>query len=94
MRYSQVSNFSGEKSVQMPRTIDALKKNIAVLSLTRTYENPLMWAQYGQEHTGFVIGYEVDEPFLKSKQYNIVGVDQGNVVYTDENFKRIYSLLP
>lgn len=69
---TSLSNFSGGKSVQMPRTIDALKKNIAVLSLTRTFDNPLMWAHYGQEHTGFVVGYEVDKLFLKSKQYNIV----------------------
>src|SRR5512133_2548889 len=34
-------------------------KNTGILSLTRSPLNPLMWAHYGEEHTGFVIGLDV-----------------------------------
>lgn len=56
--------------------------NVAILSLTRTPLNPLMWAHYGEEHKGFVIGYEVETPFFKSEKINLIPVHKGNVIYT------------
>ncbi len=56
--------------------------NVAILSLTRNPLNSLMWAHYGDEHRGFVIGYDVEIPFLKCKEANLIPVDKGNVIYT------------
>lgn len=65
-------------------TIDFLKKTLGVLSLTRAPLNPLMWAHYGDEHKGFVIGYDVDDEFFSSKKYNLIPVGNGSVIYTPE----------
>lgn len=57
-------------------------KSVAILSLTRTPLNALMWAHYGEEHKGIVIGYEVDDPFFQCKKTNLIPVQKGNVIYT------------
>jgi hypothetical protein len=75
----EVSVFEEESSTNR---IDDLVKNVAILSLTRTALNPLMWAHYGEEHRGFVIGYEVDDPFFLSNQFNLIPLRKGNVIYT------------
>lgn len=72
--------------------INELKKSVAILSLTRSPCNPLMWAHYGEDHTGFVIGYNVDTPFLTSDDYNLIPAERGDVVYT--NTKTIHNLTP
>jgi hypothetical protein len=41
-----------------------------------------MWAHYGEDHSGFVIGYDVSDPFLSSEEYNLIPVSAGDVVYT------------
>jgi len=81
---SFLSNATGSeaKLSRLQSQLEQLKSSVAVLSLTRTPLNPLMWAHYGQEHTGFVLGYETDDEFLTSKAYNLVPVDDGDVVYT------------
>ncbi len=56
--------------------------NVAILSLTRNPLNSLMWAHYGDEHKGFVIGYEVETPFFKCKESNLIPVHKGSVIYT------------
>lgn len=66
-------------------TKDRIRKtlnNVAVLSLTRNPLNSLMWAHYGDEHRGFVIGYDVEIPFFKCKVSNLIPVHKGNVIYT------------
>lgn len=80
-----LSNADGpdSKLSQLETELAELKNSVAILSLTRTPLNPLMWAHYGEEHTGFVIGYETDDEFLTSKTYNLVSVDDGDVVYTN-----------
>ncbi len=62
--------------------VNELKKSFVILSTTRTPCNPLMWAHYGEKHRGFVIGYEVDGEFLQSDDYNVLSVNEGDVVYT------------
>jgi hypothetical protein len=78
------SNASGpdSKLSQLQTNTEQLKKSVAILALTRTPLNSLMWAHYGQEHTGFVIGYDVSDSFLSSREYNLIPVDAGDVVYT------------
>jgi hypothetical protein len=56
--------------------------NVAILSLTRNPLNSLMWAHYGDEHKGFVIGYDVENSFFKCKESNLIPVHKGNVIYT------------
>lgn len=82
---SFLSNSNGPypKLEELKHIIDALRDTVVVLSLTRTASNPLMWAHYGQEHTGFVIGYDVSDDFLSSQDYNLIPVTAGDVVYTN-----------
>lgn len=63
--------------------ISELKKTVAVLSLSKNPANPLMWSHYGDEHTGFVIGYDVDNKFFNDREYNIITADDGDVLYTN-----------
>jgi hypothetical protein len=82
----------GVKLNDLENKLNELKKSVAILSLTRSPCNPLMWAHYGENHTGFVIGYDVDTPFLTSDDYNLIPVERGDVVYT--NTKTIHNLTP
>lgn len=68
-------SFTGDR-------IDEVSEGVAILSLTRTPFNPLMWAHYGDNHRGFVIGYEVEIPFFQCEASNLIPVQKGNVIYT------------
>lgn len=89
-----LSNATGPNSKlsQLDSELEELKGSVAILSLTRTPLNPLMWAHYGEAHTGIVIGYETNDEFLTSQDYNLVPVDDGDVVYT--NTKSSHALNP
>lgn len=88
---SFLSNSSGalEKIDHVRGILDELRKNVAILSLTRNPRNPLMWAHYANEHTGFVIGYKVDDEFLQSSDCNIIPVSDGDVVYTNTKTRHL-----
>ena len=79
-----LSNGDGPSSKQntLRHQIEELKEQVVILSLTRSPSNPLMWAHYGQDHTGVVIAYDVAGPFLNSRQYNLIPADAGDVIYT------------
>jgi len=83
LTYLSNAEGPGAKLSELDHRIEELKKSVSILSLTRTPLNPLMWAHYGEDHSGFVIGYEVEDEFLTSKEYNLVPVDSGDVVYTN-----------
>lgn len=68
-----------------------LAHSVVILSLTRSHDNPLMWSHYGDEHRGFVIGYDATGPFFEDKERNIVSVDEGDVVYTNTKSQYILS---
>lgn len=72
--------------------IEELKRQVVILSLTRSPLNPLMWAHYGQEHTGFVVGYDVAGDFLGSQDYNLIPAQAGDVIYT--HTKSPFTLTP
>lgn len=72
--------------------IDQLKDQVAILCMTRSAFNPLMWAHYADQHQGLVIGYDVSGPFLNSPEYNLITVDSGDVLYT--NTKTPFALNP
>lgn len=79
-----LSNCEGALSKQntLKRKIEDLKSQVAILSLTRSPLNPLMWAHYGKEHTGVVIAYEADCEFLNSWEHNLIPAESGEVIYT------------
>jgi hypothetical protein len=86
-----LSNAQGPMSKRRRLVYDLqeLRHYPAILSLTRTPLNPLMWAHYGKAHEGFVIGYETNDKFLTSKDYNLITVDDGDVVYTNTKSSHI-----
>jgi hypothetical protein len=82
----------GAKLDTLRLRIEELKKQVVILSLTRSALNPLMWAHYGQEHTGFVVGYEVGGDFLGSQEYNLIPAETGDIIYT--HTKSPFTLTP
>ncbi|EPU1007389.1 DUF2971 domain-containing protein [Vibrio cholerae] len=54
-----------------------------VLSLTRNPLNPLMWAHYGDEHKGVVIGINVKKAGFFDPQKCLIPAQFGNVIYTN-----------
>lgn len=72
---------SSPKGEQLARALDALRDWVVILSLTETPTDSLMWAHYGEDHRGFVIGYNTSDPFLSSSNYNLITVDDGAVSY-------------
>lgn len=77
---SGMSNAIGYAKISS--RVGMLKDGVGVLSLTRTPLNPLMWSHYAIDHKGFVIGYDVSVDFLSSDEWNIVPVQDGDVIYT------------
>ena len=64
--------------------IKSMAKHTGVLSLTRAPLNPLMWAHYGLGHTGMVIGIDAAKSELVSEATNLLPVQYGGVIYTNE----------
>lgn len=44
---------------------------IGVLSLSATPSSPLMWAQYADEHRGFVVGFDSTSDFFKPTEHGL-----------------------
>lgn len=55
--------------------------NTAVLSLTRTPTNALMWAHYADQHRGAVLAIDAEAAGLLDVERNLVPAHFGNVVY-------------
>lgn len=66
---------------QLAHALGVLRQWVVILSLTQTPTDSLMWAHYGEDHKGFVIGYDTSDPFLGSPCYNLIPVDDGTVTY-------------
>ena len=49
-------------------TIENAAAKVGVLSLSEHRDHPLMWAHYTAQHTGFVIGFDVDHPKWRKLQ--------------------------
>lgn len=58
------------------------KENTGVLSLTRQPLNPLMWAHYGSEHKGIVVGIDASINEFTCEETNLVPIQYGSVIYT------------
>ena len=59
-------------------------ENIGILCLTKNPMNPLMWSHYAQSHTGFVIGYDINEPVLGRQADCVFDVTEGQIFYSPE----------
>lgn len=59
-------------------------ENSAILSLTRTPTNPLMWSHYAYDHTGVVIGLNVVKAGLTDSGSNLVPAQFGSIVYVSK----------
>ena len=81
---SSVSNRVGpnRKLGELEALFSELEQQVLVLSLTRTFDNALMWSHYAGEHCGFVIGYDTDVLFLNDYAHNIIPVSSGDVLYS------------
>lgn len=66
-----------------------IRESVAILSLTKNPLNPLMWAHYAVNHTGFVVGYDVDIPLLLSEDHNLIAVDKGDVIYASTKVAQV-----
>lgn len=53
-----------------------------VLCLTRNPLNPLMWAHYGNEHKGVVLGFDGVKAGFHDTQRCLIPAQFGNIVYT------------
>lgn len=62
---------------------DAWKNSTGILSLTRQPLNPLMWAHYGREHKGMVIGIDSSISDFTCEETNLVPIQFGSVIYTN-----------
>lgn len=69
--------------------IQHLSESVGILSLTRSYDNPLMWAHYGEEHKGIVVGYDVSGNFFRNTRDNIISADDGEVLYSNTKLKYV-----
>ena len=61
--------------------------NSAILSLTRSPLNALMWAHYAEAHSGFVIGFDVRACRFTLPEANLLPVQFGSVIYTEHRPK-------
>ena len=52
-------------------TLEHAPNVIGVLSLSEKRDNLLMWAHYAAQHTGFVIGFDSENPALVAQQRRI-----------------------
>ena len=66
---------------------DIWVRNIAILSLTRSPLNALMWAHYAEAHSGFVIGFDVRVCEFTLSKANLLPVQFGSVIYTEHRPK-------
>jgi hypothetical protein len=57
-------------------------RKYGVLSLTRQPLNPLMWAHYGDEHQGVVIGIDVELADLSNLKSSVIPSQHGEVIYS------------
>lgn len=58
-----------ERTVDLLNFPDYASLPIGILSLSETYQEPLMWSHYSSGHTGFALGFESTDCFFTSKAF-------------------------
>lgn len=65
-------DFNSNNEVWIKRIFDNFMKvtnrNIAILSLSESPTNELMWAHYANSHQGYVIGFDSENDFFKPRK--------------------------
>lgn len=64
----------------------------AVLSLTRTPLNPLMWSHYADSHKGMVIGIDTEKAGLENFNDYVIPAQRGEMIYLNTVPKLINSI--
>ncbi len=62
-----LSNKNFRRSFQAGK--DAISKEIGIISFSKDWQNPLMWAHYGDKHKGICLGFDVDDSHIKEVTY-------------------------
>lgn len=78
--------FEGEddlsRKLQINPHRNRLSRNYGVLSLTRNPLNPLLWAHYGDDHRGVVIGIDMKKANLVDEESCVIPAQFGEIIYT------------
>lgn len=48
---------------------DTVAKDFGVISFSRSWKNPLLWAHYGDKHRGICLGFDIDDTHVKEVKY-------------------------
>ncbi|WP_237132353.1 DUF2971 domain-containing protein [Pseudohongiella sp. O18] len=48
---------------------DAAAKDFGIISFSRGWKNPLLWAHYGDKHRGICLGFDIDDAHIKEVKY-------------------------
>jgi hypothetical protein len=48
---------------------DAAAKEAGIISFSKDWQNPLMWAHYGDKHKGICLGFDIDDSHIKEVTY-------------------------
>jgi hypothetical protein len=59
-------------------------RSMGICSMTRSYNNALMWAHYGDKHRGAVVEIDVEIAGLMDVQANAIPAHFGSVIYLDQ----------
>lgn len=62
--------------------LDIYLEYFGILCLTKDPLNPLMWSHYGQNHTGFAIGYDVNDPILGPQRDSVFSLEDGEIFFS------------
>jgi hypothetical protein len=69
-------------NIQHKAFYNRLSRKYGILSLTRNPLNALMWAHYGDDHRGVVIGIDVEKAKLNDLNKCVVPARAGEIIYT------------
>lgn len=56
-------------------------ESTGILCMTEDPVNPLMWSHYGNNHTGFAIGYKANDPIFSDQNDTICSAENGHVFF-------------
>lgn len=80
LRFSPSDQLNG--NVQHNAFRNRLSGKYGVLSLTRNPLNTLMWAHYGDNHRGVVIGIDIEKAGLNNLDTCVIPAKFGEMIYT------------
>jgi hypothetical protein len=69
--FEYLSLDMGDKSVRAwaKKFRNLVSENNGIISFSRSWRNPLMWAHYAKSHTGIALGFEVPDMLLTQINY-------------------------